>query len=314
VAITVYPLCIPFYYFLLMSRGDYERYLIGFVLVLIFVLACGSFAFVLNTLCDLVQDAACGKYYALSTWKRISILRLLAVLSGACFLTAILLGLSHKSFLLLAALEYAISIAYSARPIRLKESPILGPLAISLSQFAIPQLLVGFVFDPFAVGAILFGAMFFLVGLRAILFHQILDISNDLEAGVVTFVTRFGVQKTWQILLYAVVPTEVGLLAVILFVIDAHVVGMLIYTGTVMALYWICKRTDGSVYSLMSVFPSFLVEYYLMFWPVFLLLYGSFKHWIFAVLLVVHGCATASFWSPYAYVLRGLLNRLRSRY
>jgi NAD(P)-dependent dehydrogenase (short-subunit alcohol dehydrogenase family) len=53
VAITVYPLLIPFYYLLLLSDGQYASCIGGFAQISIFLLFCGSFAFSLNTVCDL---------------------------------------------------------------------------------------------------------------------------------------------------------------------------------------------------------------------------------------------------------------------
>src|SRR5262249_10612514 len=156
-------------------------------------------------------------------------------------------------FLILAALEYAMSVAYSAHWMRVKERPILGPLTIGLSQFAIPQLLVFAVFEDFSAETILFSALFFVAGLRSIIFHQILDRVNALSACVVTLLTRFGGEKPCRILALALVPLEIGLLGATLIVIETHLHGMLAYTVGVAAVYWVLNRAGGSIQSLMSI-------------------------------------------------------------
>src|SRR5262249_12776015 len=153
--------------------------------------------------------------------------------------------------------------------------------------------------NRFSADTFLFGTLFFVVGLRAIIFHQILDCANDTNAGVVTFVTRFGAEVTWRALTRVLIPLEVGLIVATLIAIETRIPGMLAYTAVVAATYWMLSRVGSSIQTLMSVSSTFLIEYYLLLWLLYLLLYGAWHHWIFLVLLALHVTATASTWAPY---------------
>lgn len=307
VAITVYPLLIPFYYLLLLSDGQYASYIGGFAQILIFVLFCGSFAFSLNTVCDLAQDRKAGKQYTLSAWAGNRLLALLLALSAGAVLVLAALAHYDKRFWLLGLLIYLLSTAYSAPLLRLKERPLLGPLTIALTQFALPQLLVFVLFEFYSWETLLFMALFFLAGLRGILFHQVLDYGNDLQASVRTFVTAFGVKRTWHTLTL-LTAVEICMLIATLAVCNRTVSGILIYAAGLAALGLLRNRGTAS---LMPRPYTMLLEFYCFFWPMFLLAYGgAYLHWIFVVLLLLHGFVTLSLSGSCRLALRTLYGRI----
>jgi 4-hydroxybenzoate polyprenyltransferase len=307
VAITVYPLLIPFYYLLLLSDGQYASYIGGFAQILIFVLFCGSFAFSLNTVCDLAQDRKAGKQYTLSAWAGNRLLALLLALSAGAVLVLAALAHYDKRFWLLGLLIYLLSAAYSAPLLRLKERPLLGPLTIALTQFALPQLLVFVLFEFYSWETLLFMALFFLAGLRGILFHQVLDYGNDLQASVRTFVTAFGVKRTWHTLTL-LTAVEICMLIATLAVCNRTVSGILIYAAGLAALGLLRNRGTAS---LMPRPYTMLLEFYCFFWPMFLLAYGgAYLHWIFVVLLLLHGFVTLSLSGSCRLALRTLYGRI----
>jgi 4-hydroxybenzoate polyprenyltransferase len=305
VAITVYPLLIPFYYLLLLSDGQYASYTGGFAQILIFVLFCGSFAFSLNTVCDLAQDRKAGKQYTLSAWAGNRLLALLLALSAGAVLVLAALAHYDKRFWLLGLLIYLLSAAYSAPLLRLKERPLLGPLTIALTQFALPQLLVFVLFEFYSWETLLFMALFFLAGLRGILFHQVLDYGNDLQASVRTFVTAFGVKRTWHTLTL-LTAVEICMLVATLAVCNRMVPGIFIYAAGLAALGLLRNRGTAS---LMPRPYTMLLEFYCFFWPMFLLAYGgAYLHWIFVVFLLLHGFITLL--PSYRPALRTLYGRI----
>jgi 4-hydroxybenzoate polyprenyltransferase len=305
-AITVYPLLIPFYYLLLLSNGQYASHIGGFAQILIFVLLCGSFAFSLNTVCDLAQDRKAGKQYTLSAWAGRRLLSLLLALSGAAAIVLASLSRYDKWFWLLGLLIYLLSAGYSAPLLRLKERPLLGPLTIGLAQFALPQLLVFVLFEFYSWETLLFTVLFFLAGLRGILFHQILDYGNDLQASVRTFVTVFGVKRTWQALTL-LTAVEICILAATLAVCSRMVFGIFIYAAALAALGLLRNRGAAS---LMPRPYTMLLEFYCFFWPLFLLAYGgAYLHWVFVLLLLLHGLVTL----PLSGSCRLALSTLRGR-
>jgi hypothetical protein len=72
-------------------------------------------------------------------------------------------------------------------------------------------------------------------------------------------------------------------------------------------------HVGAPIQTLMSVSSTFFIEYYLLFWPLYLLLYGVWHHWIFLALLVLHVTATASTWGPYGQHARDFFQRLAGR-
>jgi 4-hydroxybenzoate polyprenyltransferase len=306
-AMTFYPLLIPFYYLLLLSNGQYASYIAGFAQILIFVLLCGSFAFSLNTVCDLAQDCKAGKQYTLSTWAGNRLLALLVALSAGVVLVLASLAYYDKRFWLLGLLIYLLSVGYSAPLLRLKERPVLGPLTIALAQFALPQLLVFVLFEFYSWETLLFMALFFLAGLRGILVHQVLDYGNDLQASVRTFVTAFGMKRTWHALTL-LTAIETCLLVATLAVCNRMVPGIIIYAAGFAAFGLLRNRGTAS---LMPRPYTMLVEFYCFFWPMFLLAYGcAYVHWIFVVLVLLHGFVTLSLSSSFRLTLRTLCGRI----
>jgi 4-hydroxybenzoate polyprenyltransferase len=307
VAITFYPLLIPFYYLLLLRNGQYVSYIAGFLQIFIFGLLCGSFAFSLNTVCDLAQDRKAGKQYTLSTWAGTRLFALLLALSAAAALVLASLAHYDKRFWLVGLLIYLLSVGYSAPLLRLKERPVLGPLTIALTQFALPQLLVFVLFEFYSWETVLFIMLFFLTGLRGILFHQILDYGNDLQASVRTFVTAFGVKRTWHALTL-LTAIEICVLVATLAVCTRTVSGILIYAVGLAALGFLRNRGTAS---LMPRPYTMLLEVYCFFWPMFLLAYGAaYVQWIFVVLLLLHGFVTLLHSASFRLVLRTLYGRI----
>ncbi len=307
IAITFYPLLVPFYYLLLLRHTEYASYIAGFLLILVFGVFCGSFAFSLNTVGDLAQDRKAGKRYALSAWPRSRLLALLVALSAGALIVLAALGSYDKRFWLFGSLIYLLSVAYSVPGLRLKERPLLGPLTIAFTQFALPQLLVFLLFGFYSWETPLFIGLFSLAGLRGILVHQILDYGNDLEASVRTFVTQYGVKRTWRALTF-LTAVETCVLVAVLAVCSRTVSGLLIYAAALAVLALLRKKSGASM---MPAPYTMLMEFYCFFWPMFLLAYGAiFVHWIFIVLLLLHGCVTLSLSPSFRLALGNLYGRM----
>jgi 4-hydroxybenzoate polyprenyltransferase len=78
------------------------------------------------------------------------------------------------------------------RPIRLKERGVYGLVPPILGQRVLPFFMFAILISD-NYGAMLYFIMYFLVlGLKAILEHQILDYENDLKLKVRTFATDIG--------------------------------------------------------------------------------------------------------------------------
>jgi len=99
-------------------------------------------------------------------------------------------------------LSYMSAIVYSAPPLRLKEKGTWGIICASLGQRVFPLLITYSVFEHFKLDTIVFVGLSFLIGLRWILVHQLLDRDRDLKTNVQTFVTCTSKEKAYDLILF----------------------------------------------------------------------------------------------------------------
>jgi len=99
-------------------------------------------------------------------------------------------------------LSYISAIAYSAPPFRLKEKDVWGIICASLGQRVFPLLIIYSFFEHFKLDTILFIGLSFLIGLRWILIHQLLDRDRDLKTNVRTFVACTSKEKAHGLILF----------------------------------------------------------------------------------------------------------------
>jgi glycosyltransferase involved in cell wall biosynthesis len=185
------------YSVMLICRLPFPRAMFLASFSVITIAGIGSFGHVINDWCDIDADAAAGKSNRLAGlvgWQRY----LLAVaLLAVALLPWLALPFDSLSIALLL-LEFALLLAYSISPLRLKERPILAVLADAGYAYAVPALLAAHTF--FLAGGqagnkALLGTLLiwqFGLGVRHFLNHLALDRSNDLSSGTVTLATQRG--------------------------------------------------------------------------------------------------------------------------
>ncbi len=122
----------------------------------------------------------------------------------------------------LLALEFVLFVVYSMPVVRLKERGLLGPVTDSLYSYTVSTSVATLVFAKLAQFHIplwfsmLIAAWSFVLGLRQILAHQILDASRDAHAGIRTFVTTRGWPQTLLLLDWVMLPLELSLFLFVL--------------------------------------------------------------------------------------------------
>jgi 4-hydroxybenzoate polyprenyltransferase len=122
----------------------------------------------------------------------------------------------------LLVLEFVLFVMYSMPVIRLKERGLLGPVTDALYSYTVSTSVATLVFAKLAQFhvavwfSLLIAAWSFLLGLRQILAHQILDASRDALAGLRTFVTIHGWRQTLLLLDWVIFPSELGLFLLVL--------------------------------------------------------------------------------------------------
>lgn len=177
-----------------------------------------AYAYVVNDASDVEADRRVGKRNSMA--KVAAPLRVVAVLAfaGVGLLPWLVVSLSGAAWALLGAL-YLVPLAYSPRPLRLKERTLLGPLADASNAFVLPALFTISLFAPLGeaagpealmvVGSVAWAAGF---GLRAIVLHQVDDAANDRATGTSTLVTAIGEVRAGRLMRKVLFPVElVGL-------------------------------------------------------------------------------------------------------
>jgi 4-hydroxybenzoate polyprenyltransferase len=200
------------YYLALANAWPVDRLAGVMARVVPFVICLAAFGYAVNDYCDRDADAAAGKDERSCALGRTGQRGLILILLVATLLAAVPLAVRPAALAGGAAL-FALAVAYSARPWRLKIRGAWGLLASATAQWGTPvlPLLVGGA-APTPGFALLF-ALGLSVGVRWMLLHQVLDASGDVRAGLRTFTVEGGVPRSTTIL-RGLVGFEAGLLAV----------------------------------------------------------------------------------------------------
>ena len=152
------------------------------------VIAGAAFGYAVNEVADRSTDAPAGKRNAaagLSVAEWLSFL----VLTGAGALGLSLLWAPDAAGPILVAAGLGLALAYSIRPLRLKERGALGPAGAAAAQWAVPVLVVATAepdgwLTPEAAAFALLGVA---IGLRWMVVHQRRDAAGDARSGVRTW-------------------------------------------------------------------------------------------------------------------------------
>ena len=221
------PLFFLAYYYLLIiyNKADLQS-LILFLPLWIFFVSLASFGYMLNNYFDETADRIAGKenlMIYLSNWQQLFILVTVLFISIISFTPFY----KHRIAIIFLLLSYLSSILYSAPPLRLKEKGMWGVACVSLGQRVFPILIVFAIFEHFKFDTFIFIILSFLVGVRWILVHQILDYDKDIQANVETFVVN---------------RTPIGIYNLMLFffaleIISAIALMKIIYTATSFMLF-----------------------------------------------------------------------------
>jgi 4-hydroxybenzoate polyprenyltransferase len=180
-----------------------------------------AFGYAINDLSDEDADRKAGKrriIHAASPLGRWTIA--LAPLALG-FVAAAAYGVAA---MVAATSAFALAVAYSFKPFRLKEHPVLGPFAASLAQWVMPALPLLFVYPPNSVTFVAL-ALGVTTGLRAILVHQLLDATADLRSGVQTTATVYGRRAARAWLYEGFLPLEAALTLVLPLLLIAGALG-----------------------------------------------------------------------------------------
>lgn len=283
------------------------------------MLSIAAYAHVVNDLGDIEQDLRAGKrnfVARLRSWQRGGLV--LGLLAGG-FLAWLGSGMSAGLWALLAAIAI-LQPLYVCRPIRLKERGAWGLAVDALHTHALPVLFILALFAELASASVwrLFPMAVtvwaLLVGIRGILYHQVIDAANDAKSGIVTFVTTYGVTHTRTFVKRFVFPAELVALCLsgiaVFFFAPAIVLFFLCYGGLLLLMRrmnlwnvsWVdpIPATRGAYIPLLAFYRG---------WPAigFALLL-TLQDWRYSIVLVFHSLIFFQELMDQTYVFRFVVN------
>lgn len=272
------PLLISFTYFFL-AKGQLEtnQATIGFFLSLLTVIGFAGIGYLTNDWADRSKDRVAGKYNPTSTWSNYRFIAFLVLFASAALLPWYILPLDGNSIALII-LELLLFVLYAFPPFRLKERGVLGVLSDALYAHVVPGVLASYTFylftgksfENFELFIIALITWQFFSGIRNILYHQLIDVDNDVRSKTITFVTQIGVSKANRIIRYLLLPLEFVFFGLFLIVITQQfyltyiIIPLgLVYSGTLFLL----KKRDMNVVQFKRISNAFLDRIYILFVP-----------------------------------------------
>ena len=156
---------------------------------IIFLICFYAFGYIINDYCDREVDKIVGKENSLLEVSKLNASIRVFIVFAVGFFVAIINHIDVRTLVIITAI-YVLGASYSAKPFRFKEKGILGVIVSSFAQRSMPLILLISYINIDLFDLILWMLLGFLVGLRYILIHQYMDLNNDLESGVETFLTK----------------------------------------------------------------------------------------------------------------------------
>lgn len=265
------------------------------------ILGIAAYAYLLNDWADEKADAAIGKVNVVAGLSLTQRLIGLVFFLATAVLPWFFFPYNNTCIGLLGA-ELLLFWMYSATPFRLKEKYLAGVIADALYAHAIPCLLAGFTFIEIAktngadmqqeynrqvyVPLAALVAWQFILGIRNILLHQIADYANDLVSQTRTFATRFGIDRTEQWLVRFIIPTEIILL-LIFFASLYNYAKWLCFCYLFFASYYVIRH-GLKLMNYRNFCYQLLDDFYMDWWPLFVLVALAVNDIRFVLLLIVH--------------------------
>ena len=274
------------------------------LLFLISSIGIAGFGYLFNDLHDRVQDERSGARNLLAGNSSSIILAKFTLVLVMGLLPWIWLRGSHEIWCVLA-FQYFLFFIYSQPPIRLKSRGVFGVMADSTYAYVNSSVVAALLFSGLTQGhlpslylSLLIGWTF-TMGLRQILFHQLVDANRDLADGISTFVVRYGAFRTFRLLSRVLIPGELLLFS--LFLIDLGMSAIyipLFFAGFTAYIYfrerkkWIWNAKNPFLLppiSLATLFTERVMDHFMMGWfPMLMLAPLCLRQPWYLVVTVIH--------------------------
>jgi 4-hydroxybenzoate polyprenyltransferase len=251
--------------------------LMNYIRLVLFSVCFLAFGYALNDYCDRGADLRAGKPTAIANLPSGYAILLLIILLGLGWL-----WLPFKNFrsIGLAALAYFFLAFYSLPPLRFKERGVFGLVAAAAAQRSLPAFLFFEAYQHWHADTLLFGLLYFFIGLRWIIGHQIWDFENDLKSGVITYTTQVGKESMQNWLSRFVFPAELSLLAGLVLYYLKPLAWLCVLFAVYLVWLWLSslsRRRAGFPPSLFTNGWIPLADFYFIVWPLSLALYLALR-------------------------------------
>ncbi|MGZ3754394.1 MAG: UbiA family prenyltransferase [Mucilaginibacter sp.] len=278
-----------------LSANTFNAAVIHLLLILLAVISGAIYVSVINDLTDIKEDAIAGKSNRMAdkpVWFRILIL-------GICIVAALFFGYAlypDAVSIFLYAMSYIVFTLYSVPPFRLKKRSLWGVICDGSGAHFFPALLVTYSLCTFThaimnwewFAAVSMWALMY--GLRGILWHQFYDRDNDLASSTTTFATRIDPQK-FGIAEKVLFIVELGAFLLML----SYLYNTWILLSVLAYLLLVAIRIKSFGYKTTIVispknypYQLLLNDYYLVFFPLALLITNAIANNTGWIVLIVH--------------------------
>jgi 4-hydroxybenzoate polyprenyltransferase len=289
------PLLAVGYAAIYLNNYAFDRSILRLLFLLLSIIVGAVYVSVINDVTDIKEDARAGKKNRMANlplWKQVLIVTI-CLLSGLYFAMQIY---PDKLSLFLYVMAWIVFSLYSIPPARLKKRGIWGAFCDASGAHFFPTLLIvcnlafiaGTTYN--IIWVIATGIWAFSYGLRGILWHQFYDRENDLASGTTTFASTVDPEKfkMQELLLFII---EVCAFSVVLFnLFNLYILLSLLFY---LLLVLIRKLAFGYKSTFIispktEAYQLLMNDYYLVFFPLALLLTLSLNYKYGWVVLCIH--------------------------
>lgn len=284
----------PYFIFLLSNYIDLNAFLYV-VVSLVIIIGVAGIGYLSNDLGDREKDKLINKSNSTVHLSNSNIVMLMLL-----FFCLVLLPWYYLEFdicsILLFILQLLLFYAYAFRPFRLKERGFFGVITDALYAHVLPAILASYTFclttkfevDKYIPFVVLLSMWQLFLGMRNIIFHQLMDYDNDLASNTHTFVTKFGRNKTEVLVTSIFLPFEIVFFLIFVIYISCFYKLFLI----LISLYWLYKvyqeKQNLKDFKYRDFAYKFLDDLYIQWIPLSLLIILSINSINYIPILVLH--------------------------
>lgn len=284
------------YVSILLTEAPFYDSINKMVFLFVLFLCLFSFAYYLNDLFDIEKDRLAGKVNRALRHSFLQRIVTISVLSIAPFVLWFFYS-KEVWLLILISLVLLLSYTYSSTFFRFKEKPFLSIINDPVVAQIIPLNIILFTINQELYTTnlqfvLLCCAWIFLIGIKYITSHHIMDYENDLRSSTKTFATLFGKKRT-IILNRVIFPCfEIIFFISFLFYINEWLI--VVYLGYLLYIFYM-KRNNFSFYLEFDSYDPMkdlgyrvLNLFYIRYLPIIILLLLSYKSPYYLIVLCFH--------------------------